>query len=99
MWYYITLPQGKTENEKQLKQENNRMKSSPTFQKCTFAQGGFVLHKITGSFKGRCSAWYDAAGNLEAAEQYYWNVTRDVERDVRKDGPIWTELARHGQLA
>jgi hypothetical protein len=33
-------------------------------KKTSFECGGFVLHRITGDFKGRCSAWYDKEGNL-----------------------------------
>lgn len=31
-------------------------------QKKTFPDGGFVLHKVTGNFKGHASVWYAKDG-------------------------------------
>lgn len=57
-----------------------------------FHNGGYVVHKITGSFEGRVSAWFDAGGNMLDAEQLIgWGP--DASREVKRDGPIW----RHAQ--
>lgn len=57
---------------------------------------GFVIHKITGNFKGKCSAWYDAKGKLIAAEQIL-PASRLLfglnTRPVKVYGPLWKELA------
>jgi hypothetical protein len=51
-----------------------------------FMNGGFVLHGITGDFKGRVSAWYDKEGKLIDCEQYpsIANV-----RSIKRNGPMW----------
>lgn len=41
-----------------------------------FSPGTFVLHKITGKFSGKCSAWYDSEGKMTDCE---W---------IRKDGRV-----------
>jgi hypothetical protein len=54
-----------------------------------FESGGGVIHKITGDFKGRVSAWYDENGKLEAAEQL---LGFDKTRGVMKGGPLWNSI-------
>lgn len=62
-------------------------------QVCNYGEGlGGVIHKVTGSFKGRCSVWFNADGTMSSACQYHWNGTRAVERDVKPGGPIWNEI-------
>lgn len=63
-------------------------------QVCRFSNGGFVLHKITGAFTGRCSAWFDADGTMTACEQII-GYGRG-ERSVRVDGPIWNHCRTMG---
>ena len=47
--------------------------------------GGFVVHRITGNFKGRISAWFSRDGTLLDAEQYRGTGAYPV----RKGGPLW----------
>lgn len=54
-----------------------------------FQGGGFVIHKIVGSFKGRMSAWFDENGKLIDAEQLYLTPMGFKARPVKKDGPMW----------
>lgn len=61
-----------------------------------FHDGGFVLHKVTGDFKGVCSAWYDSHGNLTNAEQY---PSFGKSRPVRREGPMWRYLQGVGRWA
>ena len=72
-----------------------------TIQVCRFSNGGFVLHKITGAFKGRCSAWFDADGTMTAAEQII--PVRGAggsivlgSRSVKIDGPAWAHCRAMG---
>lgn len=58
-----------------------------------FHSGGYVLHKITGYWSGRCSAWFDKEGKLLAAEQF----RGDIAYPVKVGGPMWNELRRIGQ--
>ena len=57
-----------------------------------FGQGGIggVLHKVTGSFNGWCSVWFDGHGKMTHACHY--SGARRVERDVKINGPIWREI-------
>jgi hypothetical protein len=60
-----------------------------------FTNGGYYLHKITGDWKGRCSAWFDRDGKLLDAAQ----ILRPfgAERPVKRGGPMWQELQRIGR--
>jgi hypothetical protein len=49
------------------------------------------VHRITGSWKGRVSAYYDAGGVLVDAEQILPNFQ---SRPVKRGGPIWNEVDR-----
>jgi hypothetical protein len=68
-------------------------------QYASFSNGtqGFVLHKITGYWSGRCSAWYDANGTLLDAEQHAGTWTEQT-RPVKRGGPMWRELSRLGPV-
>jgi hypothetical protein len=68
------------------------------FSKSTFSTGGFVVHGITGAFSGRVSAWFDANGNPLDAEQIIQRNGRPISRPVRRDGPMWDRLRRHGSI-
>jgi hypothetical protein len=61
-----------------------------------FADGGFVLHKITDpKLTGRLSAWFDASGQLidcEALDRLH------RARPVTKDGFAWSIAARAGRI-
>ena len=61
--------------------------------------GGFALHKVTPpTFKGRCSAWFDADGNLLDAEQIIPRSDgNETERSVKRGGPIWEYLQGVGR--
>ena len=59
-----------------------------------FSTGGYVVHKITGNYKGRVSAWFDKDGNLLEAEQI---IARRV-RPVRRGGPMWMYTKNVGRL-
>lgn len=74
------------------------MTKQAQIQVCRFPQGGFVLHKITGSFKGTVSAWFEPDGTMTSGEQLYWNGTRSAARDVKQGGPIWNEIAPLGRI-
>ena len=53
--------------------------------------GGYVLHKVTGYWSGRCSAWYDVDGNMLDAEQYIGHWIERT-RPVKRNGPLWKAL-------
>lgn len=59
-----------------------------------FTRGGYVIHRITGAFKGKMSAWFDRNGQLLDAEQ----IIRPFEssRPVKRGGPMWQLAERIG---
>lgn len=61
-----------------------------------FPDGGFVIHKITGAFKGRVSAWFDRAGRLLDAEQFAAGFG-GPSHPVKVNGPIWHHLESVGR--
>lgn len=63
----------------------------PSPQLSVFPDGGYVVHKLTGSFAGRCSAWFDASGRMLDAEQMT-NPDSLASRPVKRGGPIWREI-------
>lgn len=65
-------------------------------QKKTFHDGGFVLHKITGNFKGYASVWYDKDGNPLDAEIH--NGTRMVSHNLKKGQPITNHFEVVGRI-
>jgi hypothetical protein len=67
-------------------------------QYASFSNGeqGYVLHRMTGQWSGHCSAWYDKDGNLLDAQQVIGTWTR-VCRPVKRNGPMWRELATTGR--
>ncbi len=67
-----------------------RMNIQQTF----FIGGDFVLHKITGNFEGRVSAWYEKDGKLMDAEVIRGNKSYPVKRN----GPIWDLCISKGQI-
>jgi hypothetical protein len=64
-----------------------------------FPDGGYVVHGITGSFKGRVSAWFGPTGTLLDAEQKILGVhsCTSGSRPVRVDGPIWEHCKHVGK--
>ena len=54
----------------------------------------FVIHGITGNFKGRVSAWFEENGTVTDAEQFN---SKNIARPVKRGGPIWQKLERIGQ--
>lgn len=62
-------------------------------QHVQFPDGGYVLHKITGDFSGRVSAWFDKTGNLVDAEQL---LPSGKSRPLRKAGPLWSYVSAVG---
>lgn len=67
-------------------------------QVARFGDGGYVVHKITGPFKGKVSAWFDANGNILDAEQVGINPFGQSPscRPVKRGGPIWRHAASVG---
>jgi len=63
----------------------NAKTNIPALQIIPFSTGGFVIHKITGDFSGKCSAWFNTNGDLIDVEQ----VANNSSRNVKKNGPIW----------
>ena len=61
-----------------------------------YSTGGYALHRVTGKWKGYCSAWFSKEGALLDAEQR----TRfsDKTRPVKTGGPIWERLKVIGKL-
>lgn len=55
---------------------------------------GGVIHGITGSYKGRVSAWYDKAGKVIDMKQVILLACRTPKRD----GPMWKEVEKTVQL-
>lgn len=60
-----------------------------------FQNGGYYLHKITGYWRGRASAWFDKDGILLDCEQI--NGPYLASRPIKKDGPMWREIQRIGK--
>jgi hypothetical protein len=56
-------------------------------QVARFTNGGYVVHKITGNFVGRMSAWFDKDGKILDAEQIL--APFGSSRPVKRDGPMW----------
>lgn len=52
-----------------------------------------VVHRITGNFKGKVSAWFTDGGILFDAEQILPN---GQSRPVKVGGPIWRYVEREG---
>jgi hypothetical protein len=74
------------------------MNKTNSIQVSRFSPGGFVLHKITGDFSGKCSAWFDEKGEILAAEQIVLYTGRsEISRSVKKNGPIWEICASFGK--
>jgi hypothetical protein len=70
--------------------------SNNQIQKVVFSTfGNFALHKITGDFSGRCSAWFKKDGEIIDAEQILPNGT---SRNVIKYGPIWRKCEEFGKI-
>jgi hypothetical protein len=67
-----------------------------SIQPAYFSTGGFVLHKITGDFSGRCSAWFDKEGNIEEVEQII-PLAGGITKPVKKGGSIWEYCAGVGK--
>lgn len=66
-----------------------------TIQHHTFSNSHFVLHRITGDFKGKVSAWFNDDGFPGDAEQ----ITPDGKtRPVKRGGPIWKHLLTLGRV-
>ena len=63
-------------------------------QKCSFPDGGFVLHKITGDFSGHCSAWYKKDGSLIDIEV----ILNGRARSFKIGGVYWQECERVGRI-
>lgn len=60
-----------------------------------FTDGGFVVHKLTGSWSGHVSAWFSRTGRLIDVE----HVTRSGQRrGVSHIGPMWSEVAARGRV-
>ncbi len=58
--------------------------------------GSGSIHKITGNFKGKVSAYYGAGGKLVDAEIIrFINVS---PRPVKIGGPIWKLCESHGRV-
>ena len=51
-----------------------------------FTCGGYVIHK---ALDGRCSAWFDADGNIRAAER---RDSRDRYQPVKPGSDKWNRL-------
>ena len=65
-----------------------------TFKGGIFAPNSFVLHKITGKFKGKCSAWYFADGTIFDCEL----IRRDGQiRMVRPGSPMFRHCQAIGK--
>lgn len=60
----------------------------------SFPSGGFVIHRITGNFRGVVSAWFGADGVPIDAQQ---RTPDGRYRPVKKGGPIWNRLAIIGR--
>jgi len=61
-----------------------------------FSNSHFVLHKITGQFKGTVSAWFNDDGQPIDAEQI--TTLGGSSRPVKKGGPIWQQLRIMGRI-
>ena len=57
-----------------------------------FSDGSFVIHGITGHWKGKMSAWFSSKGEMSAAEQIIGSRTRPI----KKFGPMWHIANRKG---
>jgi len=62
-----------------------------------FSNGGYVVHKIDcPSSDSRCSAWFDADGNILDAERI---DTRGRSMPVKRGGPLWDTCRMYGRVA
>jgi hypothetical protein len=77
--------------------ERRRIKMNETMQISYFPCGGFVLHKITGDFSGKCSAWFNNKGDILEVEQII-PFKGGITRPVKKNGPIWKYCKRLGSI-
>lgn len=57
-----------------------------------YTGGGFCIHKITGTWKGNVSAYFNVKGEPIDAE-----YTR-TGRSVKRGGPVWTRLETIGRV-
>ena len=62
-------------------------------QYARYSTGGYVLHKLRGYWSGRVSAWFDAKGNLTAAEHI---LASGAGRDVPRRSPMWAAIQQYG---
>jgi hypothetical protein len=70
--------------------------NTPQIQISRFADGGFVLHKVTSpEYASRFSAWYDVAGNLLDADQITGGL--QISRTIKRGGPAWRMLETMGK--
>jgi hypothetical protein len=65
------------------------------FQGGIFSRGGFALHKITGKFSGKCSAWFSPDGKLEDCE---WIRRDGVYRSIPPHTPMFRYLESLGPI-
>ena len=60
-----------------------------------FDNNHFILHGVTGKFKGKCTAWYNDNGELLDCEQY---PSPGTCKHIKTAGPMWNELNKIGKL-
>jgi hypothetical protein len=60
-----------------------------------FEPQSFALHKITGKFKGKCSAWYSSHGELTDCE---WIRPDGQTRVIPPHKPMWNYLKSLGPI-
>jgi hypothetical protein len=66
-----------------------------TIQHHTFSNSHFVLHKITGDFRGKVSAWFNDDGHPTDAELIRPNGSL---HPIKRDGLIWQQLRSLGRI-
>jgi hypothetical protein len=66
-----------------------------TFSGGVFERNSFVLHKITGRFTGKCSAWFLADGSIYDAE---WIRNDGQIRNIPRNSPMFRHCESLGPI-
>ena len=90
-----TRAQAKTRAQR-LENNHGEIKSNPVKRKnpvMDYPDGSFVIHSLTGAYKGKVSAYYGANGGLQDAEQI---LPGGKTRAIKRGGAMWESLKKIG---
>lgn len=69
--------------------------ANDSIQVCVYSVGGFAVHRITGDFEGKASAYFNADGIMMEAEFIRGNNSYPV----KFAGPAWQDIYKKGKEA